>query len=295
MSNAQLFSMTGFGRTERSAGDWQVLVEIRSLNGKQFELNLKLPPLLKSHEFEIRNLILQTLYRGTVDCSITLKLNGATKPVVLNTDLIRSYYHSLQQISDELQLDTTHVLEALLKLPEVVMPVSESIDAAGWDLVQQTLQEAMEHLTQHRAREGHMLQAEMRERIRLIGKYALEVEALAALRPDHIKENLKKKIEEALGKDSYDLNRLEQEIIFYIEKLDISEELARLKDHCAYFISLLEHNDAGKGKKLGFLLQEIGREINTTGAKAYDAGMQKIVVAMKDELEKAKEQVLNVL
>lgn len=287
--------MTGFGRAEKSQGDWQVLVEIKSLNGKQFELNLKLPPLLKSHEFTLRNLLGTRLGRGSVDCAITLKLNGATKPVVLNTELIKSYYSSLKQLSDELNLDTTQVLGALLKLPEVVMPVSENIDDAGWELVQQTIEEAVDLVLKHRKLEGEMLSRDLNERISAIERHAKEVHLLASKRPEYIKENLRKRVEEAVGKDNYDQNRLEQEIVYYIEKLDISEELTRLENHCIYFFSLLNDSVDAKGKKLGFLLQEIGREINTTGAKAYDAEMQKLVVLMKDELEKAKEQILNVM
>ena len=295
MENRNLFSMTGFGRAERTSGDWQVLVELKSLNGKQFDLNLKLPPLLKSYEFGIRNLLSSKLLRGTVECTITLKLNGATKPVVLNTDLIKSYYQTLKQLGDELNLDTGQVLGALLKLPEVVLPVSEIIDDAGWGLVQQTLGDAILLLQGHRANEGKMLELDLRERVAVIRAKAADIKGLASRRPEYIKETLRRKIEEAVGKENYDRNRLEQEIVYYIEKLDISEELSRLENHCNYFFTILQDREEAKGKRLGFLFQEIGREINTTGAKAYDADMQMLVVTMKDELEKAKEQILNVM
>lgn len=287
--------MTGFGRAERSAGTVSVLVEIKSLNGKQLDLNLKLPPLLKPYEFDVRNQVAENVLRGSVECTITIKQNGATKPVILNTELIKAYYLSLKQLSDEMQLDTSQVLGALLKLPEVVLPVTEVVDEEGWKLVKETLQEAIGNLTAHRLDEGAVLQADLIERIRSIEKNQKEVATLAPLRQVKVKENIQKKIEESLAKENYDPNRLEQEIIFYIEKMDISEELVRLKNHCDYFFSILKEEEISKGKKLGFVLQEIGREINTTGAKAYDAEMQKFVVLMKDELEKAKEQVLNVL
>ncbi len=295
MKTRSIYSMTGFGRAEKAVGDWQVLVELKSLNGKQFELNLKLPPLLKGKEFDIRNSIANQLLRGSADCGITLKQNGATKPVVLNTDLLRSYYHTVKALSDELKLDSSNILEALLKLPEVVLPVTEAVSDDGWQLVDETLNEAVELLLKHRREEGAVLGSDIYDRIATIDSLTNEVEALAKSRPDFIRENLRKKIEENMGKDNYDRNRLEQEIIYYIEKMDISEELVRLRNHCAYFFELLKQDEIAKGKKLGFLLQEIGREINTTGAKAYDAEMQKLVVMMKDELEKAKEQVLNVL
>ncbi len=290
-----IYSMTGFGRAEKTAGDWFVLVEVKSLNGKQFEVNLKLPPLLKGKEFDIRNSLANKLLRGSADCSITLKQNGATKPVVLNTDLIRSYYQTVKELSDELNLESSNILEALLKLPEVVLPVTETVNDAGWQLVEETLQEALDLLLKHRREEGAVIGADIYNRIVEISTLTNQVELLAKERPEYIRENLRRKIEENMGKENYDRNRLEQEIIYYIEKMDISEEIVRLRNHCNYFFELLDQQDPGKGKKLGFLLQEIGREINTTGAKAYDAEMQKLVVMMKDELEKAKEQVLNVL
>ncbi len=290
-----MYSMTGYGRAEKASGDWQVLAEVKSLNGKQMEMNLKIPPLLKGNEFDIRNVIANRLGRGSIDFSITLKHNGSTKPVMLNTGLIRSYYQTLQELSDELKLDTTQVLGALLRLPEVVLPVTETVDDAGWLLVQEAMDDAINTLLAHRRNEGAILCGDLLERINVINACADEVAILAAKRPDYLRENLRKRIEEALGKDQYDPNRMEQEIIYYIEKYDISEELVRLKNHCDYFISLVKDEEISKGKRLGFLLQEIGREINTTGAKAYDAEMQKLVVKMKDELEKAKEQILNIL
>jgi uncharacterized protein (TIGR00255 family) len=290
-----LRSMTGFGRAEKNAGTISALVEIKSLNGKQFDLNLKLPPLLKPYEFDVRNAISEQVIRGSVECTITVKQNGATKPAVLNTELIRAYYQSLVELNHELKLDTSQVLGALLKLPEVVLPVTEVVDEEGWKLVQATLNEAIGNLNYHRLEEGKVLQADLVLRIKQIEDNQAEVAKLAPLRQVKVKENIQKKVEENLSKESYDRNRLEQEIIYYIEKMDISEEIVRLRNHCDYFFAILQENDIAKGKKLGFVLQEIGREINTTGAKAYDAEMQKYVVLMKDELEKAKEQILNVL
>ncbi|HMP93573.1 MAG TPA: DUF1732 domain-containing protein, partial [Phnomibacter sp.] len=215
--------------------------------------------------------------------------------VAINTDLVRFYYESLDALSAELQLDRSQVLGALLRLPEVVAPVTEVIDDAGWLLVQQTLQAAIENLNLHRQEEGAVLQADLVGRIQNICRYDEAVRALAPQRQIRLKENIERKLEEWVGKDKVDANRLEQELIYYIEKIDISEELVRLKNHCDYFMAILGEPEMSKGKKLGFVLQEIGREINTTGAKAYDAEIQKYVVLMKDELEKAKEQVLNVM
>jgi uncharacterized protein (TIGR00255 family) len=290
-----LLSMTGFGRAEKAAGTLSVLVEIKSLNGKQLELNLKLPPLLKPYEFDVRTQVAENVVRGSVECTITVKQNGATRPAALNLELIKAYYQSLQVLSNDLQLDTSQVLGALLKLPEVVLPVTDIVDPEGWRLVKETLQEAINNLIYHRTEEGRVLQGDMEERIKKIELHQQAVAALAPLRQVKTKENIQKKLEENLGKENYDANRLEQEIIFYIEKMDITEEMVRLRNHCDYFFAILQEDDITKGKKLGFVLQEIGREINTTGAKAYDSDIQKHVVLMKDELEKAKEQVLNVL
>ncbi len=292
-----LKSMTGFGRSEQTKGDITVLIEIKSLNGKQLELNLKLPSLLKAYEFDIRNAIAELLQRGSVDCYITIKQNGAARPVSINTDVAKAYYKTITELSAELNLDTSQVLSALLKLPEVVTPATDIINDEGWALVQKTLQEALENLNAHRLEEGISLQNDLQLRIDNIQVQQVEVDKLAPARKVKMKENLQKLLTDGgVGKDKLDANRLEQEIIYYIEKIDISEEQVRLKNHCEYFFSILHQPDGeGKGKKLGFVLQEIGREINTTGAKAYDANIQKCVVLMKDELEKAKEQVLNVL
>lgn len=287
--------MTGFGRAENTAGNLTVLVEIKSLNGKQLELSTKLPPLLKSFEFDIRNQVAEQLQRGTVDCVVTLKQNGAARPVALNTDLIKAYHNSLNELSKELNLDMSQVLSALLRLPEVVLPVTDVLNDEGWQLVRKTLAEAMGDLNLHRSEEGAVLQKDLSERIGSIARMQTEVEKLAPNRQGRIREGIQKKLDEWVGKENTDANRLEQELVYYVEKIDISEEMVRLKTHCDYFFSILNDNDASKGKKLGFLLQEIGREINTTGAKAYDSDIQKLVVLMKDELEKAKEQVLNVL
>jgi uncharacterized protein (TIGR00255 family) len=287
--------MTGFGRAEKTEGENQVIVDIRSLNGKQQDLNLRMPPLLKTFEFDIRNLISGRLQRGSMECTITLKMHGAAKPVAINTDLIRYYYQNIQDLSDELKLDTSQVLGALLRLPEVVTPVNDILDDSNWKLVSDTLEAAITDLQLHRAEEGAVLQKDIESRIRNIETLAEKVAEIAPQRQSRLKENIERKLDEWVGKENVDSNRLEQELIYYIEKVDISEELVRLKNHCNYFFQVLGEADAAKGKKLGFLLQEIGREINTTGAKANDAEIQKCVVLMKDELEKAKEQMLNVL
>ncbi|MFT3703785.1 MAG: YicC/YloC family endoribonuclease [Agriterribacter sp.] len=290
-----LRSMTGFGRAERTIGKKTFLVEIKSLNGKQFEITLKLPSLLKAYEFDIRNVLSEKLLRGSIDCSITLKQNGAAKPVVINSELAKSYYQQLSELAESLKLDTASILSSLLKLPEVVVPSTEILDKDEWDAFEGVLNEALKNIDAHRMNEGAVLEKDLELRINNISELQNKVIELEPLRQQKIREGLVKLLEENVGKDNFDGNRLEQEMIYYIEKIDISEEQVRLKNHCEYFKTLLKEDSDSKGKKLSFILQEIGREINTTGAKAYDSTIQKNVVVMKDELEKAKEQVLNVL
>ena len=290
-----LKSMTGFGRAEQAVGDKTFLVDIKSLNGKQFELNLKIPAFLKPFEFEIRNILSKNLNRGTIDCTISLKETGSAKPVSINTDLAKAYFKPIAELSRELNLDTSTILSTILKLPEVITPTGETLTDDEWQVFQQVVVSAIEDLNNHRLEEGKSLQVDLLLRISNILKQQEEISKLEPLRKTRIKDGLVKILEENLGKDSYDSNRLEQEIIYYIEKIDLSEEQVRLKNHCNYFVTVIADPEEGKGKKLSFILQEIGREINTTGAKAYDSDIQKYVVLMKDELEKAKEQVLNVL
>ena len=290
-----LKSMTGFGRAEKTVGDKTFLVEVKTLNGKQFELQLKLPPLLKPFEFEIRNTLQESLVRGTIDCYITIKQNGTAKPVIINTDLIKAYYLQIDGLAKELHIDTNSVLSALLRLPEVVSPSNEYLNDNDFLIFKQVLASAIEELNKHRDEEGSSLKKDLMSRIENIRQ---QEEAIIVLEPNRkvrIKEEINKLLTDNVGKENIDNNRMEQELIYYMEKIDIHEEQIRLRQHCAYFMEMLNDNEISKGKKLSFLLQEIGREINTTGSKAYDAGIQKCVVLMKDELEKAKEQVLNVL
>lgn len=290
-----LKSMTGFGRAEQTVGDKTFLVDIKSLNGKQFELSLKIPAFLKPFEFEIRTLLSKKLGRGTVDCNISLKESGATKPVTINTDLAKAYYQPIAELSKALNLDPSNILSTLLKLPEVITPTGETLTEEEWEALQKVILAAVDDLNMHRLEEGKTLERDLALRIDNISKQQEVIASLEPLRKQKIKEGLVKVLEEHVGKENYDPNRMEQELIYYIEKIDLSEEQVRLKNHCEYFKALLVEPEMEKGKKLSFILQEIGREINTTGAKAYDAAIQKCVVLMKDELEKAKEQVLNVL
>jgi len=290
-----LKSMTGFGRSEQAVGDKTFQVDIKSLNGKQFELLLKLPGFLKPLEFDIRRILSAKLGRGSVDCAISLKETGNAKPVSINTDLAKAYYKPLSELSQALNLDPSHILSTLVKLPEVITPTADTLSDAEWVNFQKVLNAAIDDLNLHRAEEGRSLEEDLLLRIDNIQRQQEEILKLEPGRQQKIRDGLTKLLEENVGKENYDGNRLEQEMIYYIEKIDISEEQVRLKNHCDYFKAIMSEAEESKGKKLSFILQEIGREINTTGAKAYDATIQKCVVIMKDELEKAKEQILNVL
>jgi uncharacterized protein (TIGR00255 family) len=290
-----LYSMTGYGRSEQTIGDKTFLVEIKSLNGKQFDLRLFLPALLKPYEFEVRSILNEGLERGSVECVISIKQNGAAKPVTINTDLLKAYYTSVTEVAKELDADVNQLLAAVLRLPEVVVNSTEMLSDDDWKSFAQVLKTAINNLNEHRIDEGKSLEDELLQRLANIEQQQEAIKVLEPARREKIKDGLIKLLEENVGKENYDANRLEQELIYYIEKIDITEEQVRLKNHCDYFRAMLNEKEKGKGKKLSFILQEFGREINTTGSKANNADIQKCVVQMKDELEKMKEQVLNVL
>ena len=290
-----LYSMTGYGRAESAVKDKTFLVEVRSLNGKQYDIRLNLPSLLKPYEFEIRTILNEGLVRGSVECNISIRQNGSAKPVSVNTELVKAYYQPVQQLAIELGLGTENILSTLLKLPDVIVTSTEMLNEDDWNGFQSVLKEAVKQLNDHRKDEGKSLEADLLERVNKIEELQAIISTLEPERRSKIREGITKVLEDNVGKDNYDPNRLEQELIYYIEKIDISEEQVRLKNHCDYFRAVLNEKEISKGKKLSFILQEVGREINTTGSKAYHAEVQKSVVLMKDELEKAKEQILNVL
>jgi uncharacterized protein (TIGR00255 family) len=230
-----------------------------------------------------------------VECSIFIKGNGAGSSVTIDADLVAAYYEPLNKLAASRGWDTQGLLAGMLKLPEVVVPATEQLTDAQVEQVKAVINEAIDALFKHRAAEGAVLEAELVERMNNIATAQQEVMKLEPQRKPRIRENIVRLLEENVGREQYDANRLEQELIYYIEKIDITEEQVRLTNHLQYFHQLLQGQEPSKGKKISFLFQEIGREINTTGSKANDATIQQIVVGMKDELEKAKEQVLNVL
>ena len=290
-----LHSMTGYGRAELTYKDKVILIEVKSLNGKQFDLRLNIPSYLKPFEVEIRNKLNETLFRGSVECSVSIKSNGVAKPVSINTALAKSYYQPIVALANELGIEKENLLSTLLKLPDVVSSTSEVITDEEWLAIAGVLASAIDQLIAHRIEEGKSIEKDLLERVAAIEAQQASIAVHEPNRRNKIKEGLVKLLEQYVGADKYDNNRLEQELIYYIEKIDISEEKVRLTNHCNYFKEVLKEKDPSKGKKLSFILQEMGREINTTGSKANDIEIQKSVILMKDELEKAKEQILNVL
>jgi uncharacterized protein (TIGR00255 family) len=235
------------------------------------------------------------MLRGSVECTISFKQNGASKPSNINLDLARSYYNQLKQLSEELKADDSQLLASILRVPEVVGTASDVLADTDWLQIKNVMNDAVSMITKHRMDEGNVLETELLNRIQNIEQLQEKLMVIEPRRKQKIRENILKLLEDQVGKDIVDKNRFEQELIYYIEKIDLTEEQVRLTNHCTYFRTLISENEVAKGRKLSFLLQEIGREINTTGSKAYDSDIQKYVVEMKDELEKAKEQVLNIL
>ena len=290
-----LYSMTGYGRAETAVNDYSISIDIKSLNGKQFDLGARLPMSLKPFEIQIKNILQQSLQRGSVEIYIAMKQHGSSKPMRVNTELAKYYFDALNQIGASINQEVTNPLNIVMSMPEVVSQSTDDISEADWQKIEDAIKEAAEKLMKHRALEGETLEQHLQTCVNNIENLATQVTPYEAGRAQKQKEKLLALLAEQVGEANVDKNRLEQEIIFYLEKYDIAEEKIRLAHHCQYFKDALAENAVQKGKKLGFIMQEIGREINTMGSKANDVNIQKLVVQMKDELEKAKEQTLNVL
>jgi uncharacterized protein (TIGR00255 family) len=287
--------MTGYGIASFDSGNTKYTVEVKSLNSKFLELSLRLPKIFSEKEFQLRNDCSKLIERGKVNLSInTEQVSQSVKAAGIDKDLLKHYYSQLKDVSVELGEPTGNLLQLALGLPEVVKYEEDTISEDEWKAVEKTFQQAMAAFQDFRAQEGNVIEQEIKGRINTILKNLELVELEDPKRVPLIRERLNTFLAEAASREAIDQNRFEQELIYYIDKLDITEEKVRLKAHCEYFIETLKNADAN-GKKLGFISQEIGREINTLGSKANDANIQKLVVGMKEELEKIKEQLLNVL
>ncbi|MBP3474500.1 MAG: YicC family protein [Alistipes sp.] len=286
--------MTGFGKSEVSLPTKKITVEVRSLNSKQLDLSVKLPGIYRSYEFDIRSKAAAAIVRGKSDISITVENTAVQTSATVNKELFREYLH---QVSDALAFsgaDAAYdaILPVVMRMPDVVSTQADDISDEEHAALMQAVDEALAHFSSFREQEGAILIADLLKRVDNIEDYKLQVEPYEQARCETIRNRIREHL--AQLQVEVDQNRLEQEMIFYIEKLDITEEKVRLKNHCRYFREVASSEEAA-GRKLGFIAQEMGREINTLGSKANEANMQILVVKMKDELEKIKEQVLNIL
>ncbi len=288
-------SMTGYGKAIAETPQKKITIEIKSLNSKQLDLNTKLPWLYKEKEPEIRNLISQRLDRGKIDFSIYCDMLEDEPVTVINKSAVRNYYKQFKEIAADLKIDLDdQIFTAIMKLPDTMKTEKPEMSEEEWKLVKNQIIESVTMLDLYRIEEGLSIKSDLNKCIGKILSFLEKIETFETGRITKIREKLTTMLDENIGSEKIDKNRFEQEIIFYLEKYDINEEKVRLKTHCDYFNETI-NTPAPNGKILNFIAQEIGREINTIGSKANDASIQKLVVMMKDELEKIKEQTLNVL
>ena len=287
--------MTGYGKAVVAYKEKKIHVEVKSLNSKQLDLNTRIAPLYREKEMEMRQMVAEALIRGKVDMSVWIEKDMAADPTPINAALVENYYQQIKDISEKTGIPVPEDwFYTLLRMPDVLTKTEvEELEEAEWEAVRGTVQEALKNLVEFRTQEGAALQKKFSEKIDNIERLLGEIEPYELSRVEKIRQRIVDGLQQIPGVE-YDKNRLEQELIYYIEKLDISEEKQRLTNHLKYFRDTMAE-PAGQGKKLGFIAQEMGREINTTGSKSNQAEMQNIVVKMKDELEQIKEQVLNAL
>lgn len=288
--------MTGFGKATVESGDKKIIIEVKSLNSKQVDIGLRMPNLYKEKEMEIRNIIKNFLERGKIDVSIYFDNADSDKDVSINRSVVEQYFRQMSDVAASLGVETGkgEILQTVMRFPETLKQKTEDLDEREWEELQAGIRQALEEIDKFRIQEGQVLIKDILHRIDLIRQFASEVPQYEDRRIEGVRQRLLEKMKEWNEVQHIDQNRLEQEIIYYLEKLDITEEKVRLANHCKYFIETAEKEEA-PGRKLGFIAQEIGREINTMGSKANDHDIQKLVVQMKDELEKIKEQSLNIL
>ncbi|MGL4955676.1 MAG: YicC/YloC family endoribonuclease [Bacteroidales bacterium] len=289
-NNPMLQSMTGYGKAEIVLNEKKIMVELRSVNSKQLDLTLRLPSLYRELETEVRKL-LGVLQRGKVECFISVEKSVQTK-MSINEPSFKAYYTQLKMLLGELG-DSVVPVGEILRLPEVISAISQEVSNSEREQIVPLVQQAIDALLTFRQQEGQAMKSDILHRVEIIGSLLLETEQFDGQRIIKIRERIEQMLSEAVGAEQVDRNRLEQELIYYIERLDVTEEKTRLRAHCDYFIQVAQ--EEATGRKLGFIAQEMGREINTLGSKANDGRMQRMVVCMKDELEKIKEQLLNIL
>jgi uncharacterized protein (TIGR00255 family) len=287
--------MTGFGKTEFEVGNKKITLEIKSLNSKQLDINTRIPAIYREKDIEIRRLISEVLIRGKVDFALYLDNLGTESTSRINAAIIRDYYRQLADVHQELGLEiNSSIMNSIMRLPETVKMVYDELDETEWLEVRENLIKTLDELNRFRDQEGLALKVDIENNIQNILDLLSQVEPHETQRMENVKNKIMDSLNELQLNGNVDKNRFEQELIYYMEKLDINEEKVRLTNHCSYFTETMAE-DEPSGRKLGFIAQEIGREINTLGSKANESNLQRIVVQMKDNLEKIKEQVLNVL
>lgn len=287
-------SMTGFGKTNLAIPSKSIIVEIRTLNSKQLDLSTRIAPLFRDKENEIRSIVSQRLERGKIDVSVYLEKNE-TAPLTVNKSLAKNYFDELTSLSLELQNPVpSDLFIQVLRMPDVMTADKEELSEELWEQLCQAVEETCQKTDDFRMKEGKVLASDFENRVKLIDSYIDKITPYETQRVANQKNKFLASFAELQLKDKYDPNRLEQEMIFFVEKLDITEEKVRLRKHCAYFLETMAEKES-KGKKMGFIVQEMGREVNTIGSKCNDFNIQQIVVQMKDEVEKMKEQLANIL
>ncbi len=287
--------MTGFGKAEFEVNNKKFTIEIKSLNSKQVDINTRIPALYREKDIEIRKELSDKLERGKIDFNIYVESLGDESNSKINEPILRSYFKQLSKISAELNLATDHsTLQAALRLPDVVKTEYQTLDEEEWGIILKNIRNAIADIDKFRAQEGDALKIDISKSIELIQSLLTEIEPFEGQRIEALRTRLTENLDKLSLNGNVDQNRFEQELIFYLEKLDINEEKVRLANHCEYFLQTVEEK-VPTGKKLAFISQEIGREINTIGSKANNTEIQRIVVQMKDYLERVKEQLLNVL
>ena len=285
--------MTGYGKAELNLTNANFTIEVRSLNSKQIDANVKMSSIYRDKEIGLRKLLSKKLQRGKIELSIWRESSESSAKYTLNTELIKEYFSQIQEVARSLGINSSDIMPSLLKMPEVLVKGEEKAEDNEWEEIAKGIDIAIGNILQFRLDEGEKLEADITERINKLSTLLVDISPFAKARIEKVKKSLADKLAE-IGTKNIDENRFEQELIYYLEKQDITEEQVRLDAHLSYFIETMKA-EAPNGKKLGFIGQEIGREINTIGSKSSDAEMQKIVVQMKDELEKIKEQLLNIL
>ena len=287
--------MTGYGKSSGQFQNKVIGVEIKSLNGKSSDIRMRLPNNIKEKEIILRKQIIKSAIRGKFDFTLKIGSELGGEEFSLNSELFKKYAVEIQNLQSELGSVNGDVLQAVMRIPNVVGAIEGELDDEEWKAIEKVTQEALAMLEGFRLQEGKILEEDLIERINTISQKLKEIEPLEDSRIISLKERMHKNLSQFMGEESVDKNRFEQEVLFYLEKLDITEEKVRLAQHCEYFLNTLSSEKIEKGKKLGFISQEIGREINTLGAKAQQSDIQQLVVTMKDELEKIKEQLANII